>query len=649
MNSSRLDPTDFDPTVSPRDDFFRYVNGRWLSQVDIPDDKAMWGSFFELREAADAHVREILEELRPESDDLVTSRLARLYRAFMDEERANSLGAAPLAPLLARIDAVSTPDDLARLLGEWSVLGLASLIQPAVSADFSREDRLILHYYPGGLSLPDEQYYREANDSPLLEGFRRFVARVSDVLGWPDGEDRARRVLELERHLASAHLSNVDARDRDKTSNLLTRQNLEELCAAESDLLEAWRGGLGVMDHDTEVVVAHPPFLPHALGALTSVDLETWRDWLRVHLVESLAGLLSDEIAEIHFDFFSRTLAGVPARRPRWQRAVSFLNSTLGDDVGQIYVERHYSSDARRAMDELIEDLLAAYAESIAERPWLSATTRERALEKLALLAPRIGFPRRWTDYGDVTLGDDLVENYLVLNRAETERQLARALGPVDREEWFMTPQTVNAYYYPNYNQIVFPAAILQPPFFDPAVDPALNYGAIGAVIGHEIGHAFDDQGSKSDGHGVKVDWWTEEDRAAFDALGEKLVAQYNELHPSEAPDSTVNGRFTLGENIGDLGGVAIAWRAYRLRYPNPAPEIDGLSDAQRFFLAYARIWRTKVRPEFAAQLVTIDPHSPAEFRCNQILKNVNAFYDAFSVVEGDGLWLEPAGRVTIW
>ncbi len=649
MTSFGFELSDLDESTSPRDDLFHYVNRRWMTTTDIPADKAMWGSFFELRDAADAHVNTILEELTPDDATLPRRRLARLYRSFMDEERANSLGATPLEPFLHEIEDVEDSHSLARLIGRYSALSLVSLIGVSVSADFSRDDRQIIHLYQSGLSLPDEQYYREESFASARDGFVAYLARLSEVLGWSDGEARATRVLELETTLAQGHWTNVDSRDRDKTSNLLTRGELDELAGEHLSLLQALREGLGVAGHDEEIVVAQPPFITHALDLLDDGALESWKDWLRVHLVGSLAGLLSDDIAEVNFDFYSRTLAGVPERRPRWQRAVSLVNGSLGDDLGQIYVERHYPGEAREAMDQLVADLLEAYALSIAERPWLSPPTREKALEKLRLLSARIGFPLRWTDYGKLELGDNLVENYLKLAAAETERQLAKALGPVDREEWFMTPQTVNAYYYSNYNQIVFPAAILQPPFFSVDADPALNYGAIGAVIGHEIGHAFDDQGSKSDGHGVKVDWWSDEDRAAFDALGERLVAQYDGLHPSESPESSVNGRFTLGENIGDLGGVAIAWRAYRLRYPDEGPVIEGLSDAQRFFLAYARCWRTKIRPEFAAQLVAIDPHSPAEFRCNQIVKNVDAFYEAFGVVEGDGLWLAPDERVTIW
>ncbi|NNN04061.1 MAG: peptidase M13 [Acidimicrobiaceae bacterium] len=649
MTTLGLDLNELDSTVSPRDDLFQYVNGKWRADVEIPADKAMWGTFYELRDGADRHIYEILEEMDPNDEDLTRRRLARLYRSFMDEDRANERGATPLEPYLREVDALSSPVELARLIGRYSALGLLTLIGVSVSADFSRDDRQVAYLHQSGLSLPDEQYYREESFAALRDGFARYVERMSETLGWGENEARAARLGALETHLASAHWTNVDSRDRDKTSNLLTRAQLEELAGENLDLLGAWIEGLGVTDHFSELVVAQPSFVTHALEALRTLDLESWRDWLRLHLVSSLAGLLSDEIAEVHFDFFSRTLAGVPERRPRWQRAVGLVNGALGDDVGQIYVNRHYPREARAEMDRLVDDLLSAYAESIAERPWLTAPTRERALEKLRLLNPRIGYPRQWTDYGGIELTSDLVENYLALAVAETERQLAKALGPVEREEWFMTPQTVNAYYYSNYNQIVFPAAILQPPFFDPTADAAVNYGAIGAVIGHEIGHAFDDQGSKSDGTGVKVDWWTPEDRAAFDALGDQLVAQYDGLHPSEAPETSVNGRFTLGENIGDLGGVAIAWRAYRLRHPEPAPEIDGLSDAQRFFISYARCWRTAVRPEFAAQLVAVDPHSPGEFRCNQIVRNVDAFYEAFNVVEGDGLWLAPEGRVTIW
>jgi putative endopeptidase len=406
---------------------------------------------------------------------------------------------------------------------------------------------------------------------------------------------------------------------------------------------------MGVTDALGEVVVRQPSF-SEALGALLAPErLEAWRDWLAWQVVRAESAYLSSDFVEANFDFYGRTLTGALEMRARWKRGVSLVEGAMGEAVGRLYVERHFTPSARARMDELVANLIEAYRRSILELTWMGEETKKRALDKLAAFTPKIGYPERWRDYTGLDVrADDLVGNVRRAHAFELARQVAKIGAPVDRDEWFMTPQTVNAYYNPGMNEIVFPAAILQPPFFDELRDDAANYGAIGAVIGHEIGHGFDDQGSKYDGAGRLLDWWDDADRAAFEALTASLVDQYNVLVP-RGVDQAVNGELTIGENIGDLGGLGIAWKAYQISLAGPAPVIDGFSGAQRFFLAWALAWRDSVRPEMTLQWLAMDPHSPSEFRCNQIVRNLEPFYEAFGLSEGDALWLDPSDRVTIW
>ena len=399
------------------------------------------------------------------------------------------------------------------------------------------------------------------------------------------------------------------------------------------------------------MVVRQPSFLRELGGLFDAARLDAWRDWLRWQVIRGYASYLSTPFVEAQFDFYGRTLTGAPELRERWKRAVSLVEGVLGEAVGRVYVERHFPPSAKARMDELVANLVAAYRESISTLAWMTAATRQRALDKLEAFTPKIGYPVTWRDYSTLEIDPtNLIANVRAANEFEFRRELAKIGAPIDRDEWFMTPQTVNAYYNPGYNEIVFPAAILQWPFFDEARDDAANYGGIGAVIGHEIGHGFDDQGSKIDGTGKLTDWWDPADREAFEARTKLLIEQYNELVPAETPGQHVNGSLTIGENIGDLGGLGIAWKAYLLSLDGkPSPVIDGLSGAQRFFLSWAQVWQYHARPEEVARHLAIDPHSPPEFRCNQIARNIAEFYEAFDVKEGDALWLDPERRVTIW
>jgi putative endopeptidase len=476
------------------------------------------------------------------------------------------------------------------------------------------------------------------------------------LAGLDEPDQRAANVMDVETELAAAHWDTVKSRDRELTYNLMPWANAAALFtraqANRGPALDLWRDAFAAPPGSfDEVVVRQPSFLEGAGALLTSSELARLQDWLRYHVISSFAPYLSREFSTANFEFYGRTLTGTPEQRARWKRGVALVEGVLGDAIGKLYVERHFSSSAKEKMDELVGWLIAAYRESISSLEWMSDETRARALEKLELFDAKIGYPKTWRNFDALDIDpDDLIGNVSRAHAFELARELRKVHEPVDRDEWLTTPQTVNAFYNPAKNDITFPAAILQPPFYGEDRDAAENFGAIGAVIGHEIGHGFDDQGSKSDGTGRQVQWWTPEDRAAFEERAGKLIAQYDALSPRQAPGRFVNGAFTVGENIGDLGGAGIAWKAYQLSLGGAeAPVIDGFTGAQRFFYAWALAWRGKGRDEDVAFLLSVDPHSPNEFRCNQIVRNLDAYYDAFDVTPEDAMWLEPSERVTIW
>ncbi len=576
-------PLEFvDPAVRPQDDLFRHVNGRWLATAEIPADKSAYGSFMVLREQAEARVRTIIEEAaaaRPEPGT-VGRKVGDLYASFIDTERVDALGAAPLAEVLARVDAVTSTEELLRLLGSLEREGVGGAFDSYVWVDKGDPTRYLLYVSQGGLSLPDESYYREPEHAAALEALPGHVARMltlADVAAGDDADQAAATVLALETRLAASHWDTVATRDAVKTYNLTTGEQMDEVLPG----WRAWADGLGLPEAGrAEVVLGEPDALRGLAAALADEPLDTWKAWLRWRVVTSLASYLSEPLVAENFAFYGTLLSGTPVIRERWKRGVSLVEGVLGEAVGELYVARHYPPQAHRRMVELVDNLVAAYRERIDSLEWMSAETRQRAQAKLAAFTPKIGYPSRWRDYSAVQIdATDLLGNVRRATAAETDRELAKLGGPIDRDEWLMTPQSVNAYYNPAMNEIVFPAAILQPPFFDLDVDDAYNYGGIGAVIGHEIGHGFDDQGSRYDGSGLLSDWWTEEDRQRFEERTKALVEQYDAFVPSEAPDRRVNGAFTLGENIGDLGGAEVALHAYRLSLDGQeAPVIDGLT-----------------------------------------------------------------------
>ncbi len=646
--ASGIPADELDRGMRPQDDLFRHVNARWLARTEIPADRASYGSAWILAEEAEKAVRAIVEEAGSAPEGTEERKIGDLYASFMDAARAEQLGAQPISEMLAAALAVSSIPELLAALGRLERLGIGGLYQLFVDTDPGNPQRYLMFFEQAAISLPDESYYREERFARVREAFAGHVQRMMELAGLPDADQAASRVLELETAVAGHHWDNVASRDSEKTYNLFT---WTDAVSVGPDL----RGWLAALDPPAgafdEIVLRQPSFGAGLASLLTDEHVPAWRDWLCWQVIHSAAGYLSDAFVEENFDFYGRTLTGTPELRERWKRGVSLVEGAMGEAVGRAYVSRHFPPEAKERMDVLVANLLEAYRQSIEKLDWMGPDTRRRALEKLEKFTPKIGYPVSWRDYSSLRIDPaDLMANVRAAHAFEFGRQLNKIGKPIDRDEWFMTPQTVNAYYNPGMNEIVFPAAILQDPFFDPDRDDAANYGAIGAVIGHEIGHGFDDQGSKYDGDGRLTDWWSAQDRQAFDARTRSLIEQYNALAPKQTPDQHVNGALTIGENIGDLGGLGIAWKAYLVSLRGEdAPVIGGLTGAQRFFLSWARAWQQKSRDEEVIRLLAIDPHSPNEFRCNQIVRNLDEFYDAFEVGATDELWLEPAARVHIW
>ena len=651
---SGINIDELDPAVRPQDDLFRHVNGKWIDRTEIPSDKARYGSFYVLAEQAEKAVREIIEEAKSSAEGTEERKFGDLYSSYMDEARINEIGAAPLINDLESVEAVSDIPGFLETLGRLERQGVSGFFQLYIDNDPGNPERYIALFEQGGLGLPDESYYRDEKFAEIRTAYVGYLKTMFELAGLDDAEARATRVLALEIAIAGFHWDNVKSRDSEKTYNLTTWHDVVTTASEATDGpdLNRWLDSLdapaGVFD---ELVLRQPSFLAGLASLLDAGNLEAWTDWLRWQVIHSSAAYLSDEFVEANFDFYGRTLTGTPELRDRWKRGVSLVEGAMGEAVGRIYVDRHFPQGAKAAMDVLVGNLVEAYRRSITGLAWMTEATRVRAIEKLDKFTPKIGYPVKWRDYSRLEISaTDLIANVRATSEFEFQRELGKIGSPLDRDEWFMTPQTINAYYNPGFNEIVFPAAILQYPFFDEARDAAANYGAIGAVIGHEIGHGFDDQGSKYDGDGRLIDWWTAADREAFEKLTGSLIEQYNQLAPRQVPDHHVNGALTIGENIGDLGGLSIAWTAYLISLDGEKPPvIDGWSGAERFFLSWAQAWQQKGRDEEVIRLMAIDPHSPNEFRCNQIVRNIDGFYETFGVTGSDDLWLDPPERVTIW
>ena len=644
---SGIDTSFIDTSVRVQDDLFRHFNGTWLKVHEIPADRASDGIGYKLHEEAEAHVKAIIEGHSQGSD---SQKISDLYGSFMDTQTIESLGISPIIGYIERVDRIKTCADFLRTLGEFELDGFGGIFSAFISTDHKDSLSNILYLSQGGLSLPDEAYYREDQYEEIRIAFLEHVQKMFELTGITHPQAHANRILDLESRIARHHWDQVKDREATLTYNKFTRLELEALTPGFD--WKIWLDGGELPEAGFETtIVREPDFFKGIADLLADFDHESWSSWLKWQVISAAAPYLHDEVVAQNFAFYGTTLSGTLQLRERWKRAVSVVESAVGEAVGRIYVEKHFPAQARAEMEVLVENLVGAYRESITNLSWMTEPTKEKALEKLGKFTPKIGYPDKWRDYSSLEIrGGDLMGNMARIARFSRDFEMAKIGAPVDRSEWYMTPQTVNAYYNPGMNEIVFPAAILQPPFFDMEAEDAVNYGAIGAIIGHEIGHGFDDQGSKYDGDGNLNDWWNQSDREEFEKRSSSLIAQFNALVPAEAPDITVNGALTVGENIGDLGGLSIAYKAYKMALNGAvAPVIDGFTGEERFFLAWAQSWRGKVRPEALRREIATDPHSPNEFRCNQIVRNMNEFYSAFGVELGDALYLAPHERVQIW
>lgn len=650
MPLSGIDQSTIDAAVRPQDDLYRHFNGAWLKSATIPDDRALDGAFTALRDGAELAVQEIILAAGSRGGDAggIERKIGDLYNSFMDEDAAEAKGAEPIRERLAEVAATGSVAGLLRLAGRLFRADVSGLFYIYPAPDAGNPDRILLYTGQAGLGLPDESYYREEQFAATVTAYREHVRTMLQLAGVADAEGAAGRVVELETALASHHWDKVSLRDPQKTYNLKTADEV----AGIFPLMNDWFDAAGIdADKRAELVVSTPDFFTGAASLLETVPLGTWQEWLAMRVVSAAAPYLSSAFVDANFAFYGTTLSGTPRNRDRWKRGVAVVEAALGEAVGQIYVAQHFPESHKERMRVLVGNLIEAYRESITGLSWMGEDTKQESLKKLDAFRPKIGYPEKWIDYSAVVIDkDDLLGNVERAHNADVDRHLDEVGKPVDREKWLMTPQTVNAYYHPLLNEIVFPAAILQPPFFTADADDAVNYGGIGAVIGHEIGHGFDDQGSQYDGAGLLRNWWTEADRGAFEALTSKLVAQFDALSPAEAAGRHVNGKLTLGENIGDLGGLTIAYKAYLISLGDQqAPVLDGLTGEQRFFASWAAVWRQAIRSEEAIRRLATDPHSPNEFRTNEIARNLDAFHEAFGTTERDGMWLAPAERVSIW
>ena len=637
------------PDIRPQDDLFGHVNGTWLDTTEIPSDRSSWGPFVQLGDVAEAHVREIVEDLAGALDSPTASaeekKIAAMYASFMDENRDRCLRhqSDPSTPSIEPprwLTSMSWPassDRPSALVGRASSAptSTATTATPtAISSTWSKAD-WVSQTSPTTATRSSPRSARSTSPTSSL---------CLELAEHPDPRGAAETAMAIETRLAEGHWERAETRDVIKTYNLMTGDELRALCPNfDWDYYVEQIGGNDATIN--EVTVRQPSYLTHLNTVLDEVDMDAWRTLLTVKVLRNAAAYLPNAFVEANFDFYGRTLNGTPELRARWKRGVALVQGALGEAVGREYVARHFPPKAKAMMDELVLNLLEAYRQSIATLDWMSEETKQKAYEKLDTFRPKIGYPDKFRDYSALEVSaTDLVANVAAAAAFETDRQLAKIGAPVDRDEWFMLPQTVNAYYNPGTNEICFPAAILQKPFFSPDADPAENYGGIGAVIGHEIGHGFDDQGAQYDGHGNLNDWWTADDKAAFEVKSKALIEQYDGFEPRSLPGEHVNGALTVGENIGDLGGLTIGHKAYRISRGGEMTT----EDSKRLFLNWGYIWRTKRRAEQERQYLTIDPHSPPEFRSN-IVRNLDEFHEAFGTAEGDGLWLDPDERVRIW
>ena len=652
LGSFGIDLSHQDPDTSPGDDFFRYANGKWLDTFELPASRSNYGSFTVLSDRSDRRVRSIIEDLTQTepAQDSMEQKISDYYLSFMNIDKLNALGLEPLRDGLAALDQISTREDLVHGFGRALVDNTATPFSFYIGADRSDPDRHQLVLSVGGVSLPDRDYYLV--DSEQFQSVRdSYVEHIAQILEYADideSREKALLILELETKIAEHLWPRDQRRDRDLTYNPMTFSQFENDFSGFD--WDRYFAAAGISELE-DLNVSYPSAMSPIIELTTTIPIETWVGYMKYRYIVDSASILSEEVDNERFRFYSTVLRGVPEQRDRWERGVARVGalSSLGEAIGQIYVNRYFPESAKDQMEELVENLRGAVAQSIDEIDWMGAATKAEALEKLKSFRPKIAYPDEWKDLSSLDIvRDDLFGNAQKIREFNYAEEIGRLGEPTNREEWGMTPQTVNAYYNSSFNEIVFPAGILQPPFFDPLADAAVNYGGIGAVIGHEMGHGFDDQGSKSDFAGIQRNWWTDEDRGKFEVLTSALALQYDEFEP--VPGNFIDGNFTLGENIGDVGGLSLAYRAYKMSLNgNEAPVIDGLTGDQRFFLSWAQVWQRKYRDDALIQMLTSDPHSPSEFRVNGVVRNFDEWYDAFNVKPENELYLPPEDRVRIW
>ncbi|GAA6170591.1 M13 family peptidase [Colwellia sp. KU-HH00111] len=649
--ASGIEQANIDKSIRPQDNFYRYVNGGWMNSNEIPGDKTAIGSFYDLRDKADDDVKAIIEGLAATKGLKVGSdeqKVADLFRSYMDTEKRNADGITPIKSLLTEINNIKSKDDLASFFGKHSSTGVNNPLALYISVDAKNSSSYAIHIWQNGLNLPDRDYY--FNDAErfvnLRSGYLAHIENIYQLAGIAKGKDAAKNIMALETSLAEHHWTRVQSRDSEKRYNKFATNNLNSI--TDKFNWQAFLTAEGV-EAQQDIIINQPDFIAGFGEIFAETPLAVWKQYLTFNTLSAFSSYLTADLDNENFDFFSKQLNGLKEQRPQWKRGVSVVNRNLGEVIGKVYVARHFTPAAKSRMSQLVENLRSAYGASINDLTWMSADTKKAAQVKLAAFTPKIGYPDKWEDYSALTIAsDDLVGNIIRSRKVASEKEIAKLGGPIRKWEWGMTPQTVNAYYNPTVNEIVFPAAILQAPFFNMQADDAVNYGGIGAVIGHEMGHGFDDQGSKYDATGNLRNWWTEQDLKEFATRTKSLVEQYAGYQVFD--DLHVNGELTLGENIGDLSGVTIAYKAYKASLNGKeAPVIDGLTGDQRFFMGYAQIWRSKIVEKSMRNRVATDPHSPGEFRALGSLSNMNEFYQAFDVKKGDAMYIAPEKRVKIW
>lgn len=648
--ASGVQKENFDEYVRPQDDFFRHVNGTWLEETEIPADKSNYGAFTALHDQAQKDLRMIIQEAakKDAEEGSESQKVGDLYISYMDTVRIEKLGLEPLQSTLRQIEAISDYDDLQQVMIELRKIGVQIPFRYYVSQDRKQSDRYVAYVSQSGLGLPDRDYYfkEDAKFKSIREKYQTFIEKLLSLAEQNNAAEQAAVIYDLEKRMAEHHWTRVQNRDPNKTYNKFSIAQMDSLTPDYS-----WRRMIrlaGIPEAQT-LVVQQPDYL-QAFGELyRTVPVEDWRTYLYYKTLAEFAGVLPDQFAETRFDFYGRILSGTEQMEVRWKRAVSAVNSKLGEVVGKIYVKKHFDPQAKERMETLVANLLKAYEARIKELEWMGEETKEKALVKLSKFNYKIGYPDKWKDYSELKIEKEtLLQNFLRANRFHYNLNIDKLGKPIDRDEWFMYPQTVNAYYNPSMNEVVFPAAILQPPFFNMEADDAVNYGAIGAVIGHEITHGFDDQGRKFDGEGNLNNWWSENDMDRFSKRSQGLVKQYEQYVPVDTMH--LNGELTLGENIADLGGLSIAYQAYkRSLNGEEAPVIDGFTGDQRFFIGWAQVWRRKYREDEMRKRVLTDPHSPSEYRVIGVLSNMPEFYEAFDVQKGDRMYRPEDEIVKIW